>query len=91
VKIAELNLSRGTFEERAIAHITSLPNDEVLTLEELSEVVGLPAPTAVGTLRKLREHGIKAFVRTQDGWRREKWLYGNHKALEALRKLYKTL
>jgi hypothetical protein len=79
VKISEIK-SSGTFVDAAIACIASLSDDEVLTMQELAERLGRALPSNGATYGKLRPYGCLVNLG------RPAFVYGNPKALRALRK-----
>jgi hypothetical protein len=79
VKISQIK-SAGKFVDAAIACIASLPDDEVLSMQELSERLGRALPSNGHTYNKLRPYGCMVNIG------RPAFVYGNPKALRALRK-----
>jgi hypothetical protein len=79
VKISQIKTA-GKFVDAAIACIASLPDDEVLTMQELSERIGRPLPSNGVTYAKLRPYGCLVNLG------RQAFVFGNPKALRALRK-----
>jgi hypothetical protein len=79
VKISEIK-SFCTFEEAALAYIAQMPDDEVLTIRELAEKLGRQQPPNGRSIARLHERRLKI------SHGKIAYVYGNPKALRALRK-----
>jgi len=88
VKIAALKLSKGTATEQALAYLQALPDDEVLTIEDVAKAIGVARSSLA---RSITDYGICVNVAERGNQTRRKWLLGNPKAIKALRKHYENL
>jgi hypothetical protein len=80
MKISDVN-SRGVpFHVAAKAYIRKMSDNEVLTMGELAQRLGRPVPQSSAPYRNLEPFGCKVMLN------RVKCVYGNPKALRALRK-----
>ena len=69
-----------SFASAAIAYLETLPDDEVITMQELAERIHRPPPSNGNAYRSLVEYGCKIMMQ------RKLFVYGNLKAIRALRK-----
>lgn len=80
MKISQLSIG-ANFKDAAIHYLSKLPDDEVITVGELSAALGRPVPSQGLDRAKLSEYGCVVLVGI-----RHKVVYGNRKAIAALKK-----
>ena len=88
MKISDVVIRRGSFKELALEYLAALPDDEVVTREELQRAVGGRAHDRYS--KELEGLCIKTIVSTPEG-SRQRWLFGSRKAIKALQKKLQTL
>lgn len=85
MKISEIGRGALPFRVAAISYLSKMPDDEVITIDELSERIGHPVPQSGGPYRAIAPYGCKVMLN------RRKFVYGNPKAIRALKKKLNSL
>jgi hypothetical protein len=82
MKLSRLSVRENlTFAEMAIRYLEKLPEDEVVAFSDLAKAINRADQRSGQLMRHLSGYGCKAVVNGK-----HKWLYGNKKAIAALKK-----